>query len=187
MTYTVNFCSRRLCIWIWILANFYPRLSLDCMYCHSLCYLCLSISLSACPHFRMGNALHVCVSDSYLGLFLNQCWPSALVCCYHIAGERWFNLSPPGQDVCHFADDILRCDFLNTNFWLKFHWILFLRVQLTITQHLFGAKPLSEPMLTPLTEIYVALVGDKLIITWIKTLVPSSILRLYSKVWGFPF
>ena len=38
------------------------------------------------------------------------------------------------QNGCHFADDIFKCIFLNENFeWrLKFHWSLFLRVQLTI-------------------------------------------------------
>ena len=50
------------------------------------------------------------------------------------------NSSPPGQDGCHFADDIFRCIFLNETFflfWLKFDWSLFLRAQLTITQHWF--------------------------------------------------
>ena len=56
-------------------------------------------------------------------------WPPGLL----------FNSSPHGQNGCHFADD-------NSNafswmksfvFWLNFHWSLFLRVQLTITQHWF--------------------------------------------------
>ena len=44
---------------------------------------------------------------------------------------------PPGQNGRHFADDIFRCIFVNEMFlfWLKFHWSLFLWVQLTITQH----------------------------------------------------
>ena len=45
-------------------------------------------------------------------------------------------------------------------FWLKFPWSLFLRVQLTITQHVvsimawrrIGDTPLSEPMLTWFTD-----------------------------------
>ena len=37
------------------------------------------------------------------------------------------------------ADDIFNCIFLNGKFefWLKFHWSLFLRVQLTISKHWF--------------------------------------------------
>ena len=39
-------------------------------------------------------------------------------------------------------------------FWLRFHWSLFLRVQLTIFHHWFrkwlGDKPLSEPMMVSL-------------------------------------
>ena len=49
----------------------------------------------------------------------------------------------------------------NFEFWLRFRWNLFLMVQLKITQHWFrflmawrriGDKPLSEPMLTWLTD-----------------------------------
>ena len=49
-------------------------------------------------------------------------------------------------------------------FWLIFNWSLFLRFQLTISQHWFrwwimtwcqiGNKPLSEPMLTQYTDSY---------------------------------
>ena len=46
---------------------------------------------------------------------------------------------PPGQNGRLFADDIFRCIFVNEKFIfrLKFHWSLFLRVQLTITRHWF--------------------------------------------------
>ena len=41
------------------------------------------------------------------------------------------------QNGCHFTDDIFKCIFLNENVWIpiKFHWNLFLRVQLTIFQY----------------------------------------------------
>ena len=43
-------------------------------------------------------------------------------------------------------------------YWSKLHWSLFLRVQLTMTQHWFrwwpGAKPLSEAMFTRFTDAY---------------------------------
>ena len=49
------------------------------------------------------------------------------------------NSSLPGQNGRHFADDIFKCTFMNENFvfWFEFHWSLFLRVQLTISQHWF--------------------------------------------------
>ena len=48
-----------------------------------------------------------------------------------------FNSSPPTQNDSHFADDIFRNISVSENFvfWLKFHWSLLLRTQLTITQH----------------------------------------------------
>ena len=48
-----------------------------------------------------------------------------------------FNTLRPRQNGRHFADDILKCIFCMKmyEFRLKFHWSLFLRVQLTILQH----------------------------------------------------
>ena len=45
----------------------------------------------------------------------------------------------PRQNGCHFVDDIFKCIFLNAKyeFRLRFHWRLFLGVQLTIFQHWF--------------------------------------------------
>ena len=47
--------------------------------------------------------------------------------------------SRSGQIGHLFADDIFRCFILMKNFvfWLRFHFSLFLRVQMTITQHRF--------------------------------------------------
>ena len=47
------------------------------------------------------------------------------------------NSSPPGQNGRHFADNIFSCIFTNEKFCIlkKNHLSLFLRVQLTITQH----------------------------------------------------
>ena len=51
----------------------------------------------------------------------------------------WFNSSLPGLNGRHFAAEILKCILWIKSFvsWLKFHWSLFLRVKLTITQHWF--------------------------------------------------
>ena len=52
-------------------------------------------------------------------------------------------------------------------FWLKFHWSLFLKVQLTISQLVqimawrqIGDKPLSEPMLIRPTDAYMRHKGE---------------------------
>ena len=72
---------------------------------------------------------------------LDSWWPNALT---HICLSRpqWvtdllIKSFPPGQNGRHFADDIFRCNSVNEKFifWLKFHWSLFLSVQLTISQH----------------------------------------------------
>ena len=50
------------------------------------------------------------------------------------------NTLRPRKNVCHFANNIFKCIFLNKKVWisiLKFHWSLFLRVQLTKFQHWF--------------------------------------------------
>ena len=50
-----------------------------------------------------------------------------------------YNILRPRPNGRHFADDIFKYIFLNENFWIpvKFHWNLFLRVQLTSFQHWF--------------------------------------------------
>ena len=73
------------------------------------------------------------------------------------------NTLRPRQNGRHFADDIFKCIFLNENVWIpiKISLSLFLRVQLTISQHWFrlwlGAdQPLSGPMMVRLpTHIFV--------------------------------
>ena len=64
---------------------------------------------------------------------------SCLSFCNELGHHLLFNLSPPGQNGHHFADDIFICIFKNEKFCLliKFHPSRFLGVQLTITQHWF--------------------------------------------------
>ena len=47
------------------------------------------------------------------------------------------NTLRPRQNGPHLAYDIFKYIFWNEISWLKFHWSLFLRVQLTICQHWF--------------------------------------------------
>ena len=76
---------------------------------------------------------------------------------------RWLN-SSPGQNGCHFTDNIFRCIFVNENFCflikssIKFvpkgpidnNPTLVLRMAWRQT----GNKPLSQPMLTRFTDAY---------------------------------
>ena len=36
----------------------------------------------------------------------------------HYLSQSWRNSSPPGQNGCRFADDILRCIFMNEKFYI---------------------------------------------------------------------
>ena len=76
-------------------------------------------------------------------------WPKLRWWCPVDASSKWISSldilsqinhsSPPRQNGCHFADDIFKLTYWmkNFDFWPKCHWSLFLRVQLTITQHWF--------------------------------------------------
>ena len=71
--------------------------------------------------------------------------------------------SLPGQNGCHFADDILRCIFVNENFliliWISLKFVPkgLIDNNLALVQIMAwrrkGAKPLPEPMLTRFTEL----------------------------------
>ena len=81
---------------------------------------------------------------------------------YGITRSQWVNSSPPGQNGPHFADDIFRCIFINEKF------CIFTKISLksvpkgpidynpALVQIMAwcrtGNKPLSEPMLTRLTD-----------------------------------
>ena len=68
------------------------------------------------------------------------------------------NTLRPRQNCRHFADGNFKCIFLSKNyeFRLKFHWLLFLRVQITLFQNRImtwrrpGYKPLSETIMVRL-------------------------------------
>ena len=41
------------------------------------------------------------------------------LCFEHLQRQKlWFNTLRPGQDGCHFPDDIFKCIFLNENVWI---------------------------------------------------------------------
>ena len=85
----------------------------------------------------------------------NQCWLTINKVLWH-SFQGHFYLTQSGRDK---MDAISQRTFSSAFSWmkmfqfrLKFHWSLFLRVQLTILQHWHrpGDKPLSEPMLVSL-------------------------------------
>ena len=69
----------------------------------------------------------------------------------------WFNTLRPRQDGCYFADDVLKCIFLNENVWISLKIPLkfvprgpinnILALVQIMAWRWPGAKPLSEPML----------------------------------------
>ena len=88
---------------------------------------------------------------------------------FYLSGENVASNSTKGTDPCSISINsfswTLRplfrrryfqmhsCEWQVLNFWLKFDWLLFLRVQKTIIQYwlrlwLCADKPLSEPMVT---------------------------------------
>ena len=75
------------------------------------------------------------------------------------------NSSPPGQNGCHFTDDIFKCIFMNNNVWISIRISLEFvpkglinnipaLVQIMAWRGI-GYKPLSEPMLTRFTDAYI--------------------------------
>ena len=69
---------------------------------------------------------------------LSQCWQiSPMV--YNFIRPQWVITLRLRQKGHHFPDNIFKCIFLNKKAWIsmKYHWYLFLRVQITIFQHWF--------------------------------------------------
>ena len=101
-------------------------------YAWRLTYGYLEIESHPATQNGFGNGL---VSSAH---FLNQIISN----CMTPHGEsriQGVNTLRPRQHGRHFADDTFKCIFLNENVWMpiKFHWNLFLRVQLTIFHHWF--------------------------------------------------
>ena len=75
------------------------------------------------------------------------------------------NSSPPGQNGCHFADNSLKCIFMNEKFYISIQISLkfvpkgptdnFAELVQVMARCRTGNKPLPEPMLTQFTGAYV--------------------------------
>ena len=55
----------------------------------------------------------------------------------YVTRPQWVNALRPRENGRHFAEDIFKCIFLCAGcvFWSKFHWNLFSRVPLIVSQH----------------------------------------------------
>ena len=74
-----------------------------------------------------------------------------------VTQPQWVNSSPPGQNGCHFTDDIFRCIFVNEKFCILIKISLKFVPKnpidhtpasvLMMTPRRTGTEPLSEPMM----------------------------------------
>ena len=111
------------------------------------------------PMFEHDDRLHVCHRS--MKMKINWPKPNAVqtqlgsICCHYryrsvISHPLWLpnrvfvdfsavNTLRPRQNGRHFSGDTFKCIFLNEKFefWLRFHWSLHPRVELTIYQHWF--------------------------------------------------
>ena len=103
-----------------------------------------------CPRLSssVGQSCFLSVSQCIIVIKLNTKWwlyLSFLHCEWFLGIPRIIqtlteiNSSPPGQNGSHFPANVFKCIFGMKTFvfWSEFHWSLFLRVQLTISQHWF--------------------------------------------------
>ena len=117
-------------------------------------------------HFSPLNKPQLCWAAPSFG----RCFPQWIVISTLLVCNDIFNSSPPGQHDRHFTD-IFKPIFLNENNRISFQFSLkiFLNGPIAnktslvqvMASHIFGAKPLSEPMLTQFTDAYMTR-GDEL-------------------------
>ena len=95
--------------------------------------------------------------------YLSQCWPRSMSPC-GITRPQCVNSSLPGQNGCHFTDNIFRCIFVNEQLRILIKILLKVvpkgpidnipaLVEIMAWRRI-GDKPLSEPMLSRFTDAY---------------------------------
>ena len=104
-----------------------------------------------------------------------------------ILHQEHFNTLRLKQNCRHFADDIFKCSWMKMyEFRLRFHWNLFLRLELTISQHWFrwwlGANQatshyLSEPIMVGLLT-HICVTRPQ----WVELLLPSQCWELMENI-----
>ena len=98
--------------------------------------ICVTWTLLHVQHYLEGNSLKE--HDDIHG----NCVISYFIMTHSAIDASMFNPSPSGQNGHYWTDDFFPEWFFL--FWLKFHWNLFLRFQLTITQHWLGAEKMAS-------------------------------------------
>ena len=115
--------------------------------------------------------------------------------CYIGLGHPWFrlwcqiNTLRPRQNGCHFADDVLKCIFLNENVWISLKISLKCvpkgpinnipsLVQIMVWRRP-GDKPLSEPMMVNLLT-HICVTRPQWLNKWSKTCILSIFLHKWN-------
>ena len=140
-----------ICHWCWVSEwNFTAHVHRKVIQCHRQCWF---ISHRTPYNIIQWNCkLYVII------------WKDA-VCTTSLAqGKIRFKSSSPGQNGRHFADDIFRCIFLNESVWISITISLKFFPKGPINNipalvqimawHRIGNKPLSEAILTRITDAY---------------------------------
>ena len=84
----------------------------------------------------------------------------------HILADRGFNTLRPRKNGRHFADDILKCIFVNKNVWISLKFVPKVRINnipalvQIVAWRRPGDKPLSEAMLYRFTDAYIRHQGE---------------------------
>ena len=111
-----------------------------------MCVLCISIGmyhgleiLLPPSNILLPKAMAPMASLAYIWFIITYAWYIAYI---------WFIITVPADALAHWGRDKMAAIFQTTlsntfssmkmyKFWLKFHWSLFLRVQLITSQHWF--------------------------------------------------
>ena len=121
-------------------------------------------------NWTLGNKLQWPLNQNTPNIFQRKCISRCLKNRSYLFRPKYFNTSPPGQNSCHFADNIFRCIFVNEKFCILIEMSLKFVPKGSIDNnlalvhimacHRIGAKPLSEPMLTRFTHAFMQHKGE---------------------------
>ena len=108
----------------------------------------------------LGHTYSLCIKYCRL----HQAYTLGSIRCGEAVNLRVFNSLRPRQNRRHFADDVFKCNFMNENVWIPIKISLKFvpegpinnisaLVQIMAWRRI-GDKPLSEPMMTQFTDVY---------------------------------
>ena len=111
----------------------------------STCIIKLCVITSLHTHWRViqlwrSNPIYYAIEPPPLQISMLNFYVEfrGIRCIQRCTATKTNNTLGPGQNGCHFADDIFKLIFFNKNAWISIKiWNLFLRVQLKIFHHWF--------------------------------------------------